>query len=127
MARRSTRKQRRLKKDAREHPAELDTPLAPEISAAVDEPTSLSGAWQVLGWVGAFIATTVAQKGLSAFWRSATGRKPPSNPADPSVDLTEAVTWVAGSAAVAALAKMLATRRATRYYLRSTSQPESRA
>ena len=50
----------------------------------------------------------------------ATGKNPPANPADPDVDMREAVAWAALSGTLIALARMLATRRAAKYYAKST-------
>lgn len=79
-----------------------------------------SRAWGVFGTVSALAGAAVAKKGMDAFWKTATGKKPPSNPADPDVDLKEAVAWAAVSGTVIALARMLASRRAASYYVKST-------
>ncbi|WP_370247596.1 DUF4235 domain-containing protein [Nocardioides sp.] len=76
--------------------------------------------WSLMAFGSALMAGTVAKKGLDAFWKSATGRKPPANPADPDVELAEAVAWAAASGTFVALAKMLAQRRAAGYYVKST-------
>jgi len=65
-------------------------------------------------------AAAVAKKGLNTSWRAATGKNPPSNPADPDVKMSEAVLWAAISGTLIAVARMLATRRAANYYARST-------
>jgi hypothetical protein len=76
--------------------------------------------WTLFSLVAALGGAAVAKKGLDTTWRAATGRKPPANPADPDVDVWEAVTWAVASGAFIAIAKMLATRKAAHYYLRST-------
>lgn len=76
--------------------------------------------WSVLAMGSALGAAAIAKKSLNTFWRSATGKNPPANPEDPDVDLWEAVVWAAVSGTVIGLARMLATRKAARYYLRST-------
>jgi hypothetical protein len=81
-----------------------------------------SKVWSVFSLVAALGAASVAKKGLDTSWRAATGKKPPVNPADPDVDVWEAVAWAAASGTFVALAKMLAQRRAAGYYLRSTGQ-----
>ena len=65
-------------------------------------------------------APTVAKKGLNTSWKAATGKNPPANPADPDVDLWEAVLWAAVSGTAVELARMLATRQAAKYYAEST-------
>ncbi|MDQ6526483.1 DUF4235 domain-containing protein [Nocardioides sp. LHD-245] len=79
-----------------------------------------SKVWSTFSLVAALGAAAVAKKGLDTSWRAATGKKPPVNPADPDVDVWEAVAWAAASGTFVALAKMLAQRRAANYYLRST-------
>ena len=79
-----------------------------------------SKAWSIFSLVSAVGAAAVAKKGLTTSWRAATGKNPPANPADPDVDIWEAVAWAAVSGTLVALARMLATRRAANYYARST-------
>lgn len=79
-----------------------------------------SKVWSVFSLVAALGAAALAKKGLDTSWRAATGKQPPANPADPDVDVWEAVAWAAASGTFVALAKMLAQRRAANYYLRST-------
>ena len=62
----------------------------------------------------------MARKSLTNAWQAATGKNPPANPADPDVDLWEAVLWAAVSGTAVQLARMLATRRAANYYAKST-------
>jgi thiazole synthase ThiGH ThiG subunit len=75
--------------------------------------------WTVLSLVSAFGAATVAKKALDTGWRAATGKHPPENPADPDVQMAEAVAWAVVSGTFVALARMLAQRRAATYYRRS--------
>lgn len=79
-----------------------------------------SKVWTVFSLVAALGAAAVAKKGLNTSWRAATGKNPPANPADPDVDVWEAVAWAAVSGTFIALARMLATRKAASYYARST-------
>ena len=81
-----------------------------------------SKVWSVFSLGAAVAAAAVAKKGLNTSWRLATGKNPPANPADPDVQLWEAVLWAAASGTFVALARMLATRRAAHYYQRSTGQ-----
>ena len=81
-----------------------------------------SKVWSVFSLGSALGAAALARKGLNTGWRVATGKKPPANPADPDVDLWEAVTWAAVSGTIIGLARMLATRRAANYYARSTGK-----
>ncbi len=79
-----------------------------------------SKTWSIFSLVAAVGAATVARKGLGAGWKAATGKTPPENPADPDVDVREAVAWAVASGTIVALARMLAQRRAANYYARST-------
>ncbi|WP_248581998.1 DUF4235 domain-containing protein [Nocardioides sp. InS609-2] len=76
--------------------------------------------WSVFSLVAALGAAAVAKKTLNTSWRAATGKNPPANPADPDVDLWEAVAWAAVSGTAIAIARMLATRKAANYYAKST-------
>lgn len=70
--------------------------------------------------VSALGAAAFAKKAIDKSWTIATGRKPPENPADPDVDIWEAVAWAVASGTAIGLARMIAQRRAASYYARST-------
>lgn len=76
--------------------------------------------WTVFSLGAALGAAAVAKKTIDKSWTVATGRKPPENPADPDVDIWEAVVWAIVSGTAVGLARMLAQRRAASYYARST-------
>ncbi|HET8602978.1 MAG TPA: DUF4235 domain-containing protein [Marmoricola sp.] len=76
--------------------------------------------WTVFSLVAALLGASVAKKFLTTSWKAATGKQPPANPADPDVDVWEAVMWAAASGTAVGIARMLAQRRAARYYVRST-------
>lgn len=67
-----------------------------------------SKVWSVFSLVAALGAATVARKALTTGWKAATGKQPPANPADPDVDMKEAVAWAVVSGTLVALARMLA-------------------
>lgn len=75
--------------------------------------------WTVFSLVSALGAAAIAKKALDTAWRAATGKHPPENPADPDVQMGEAVAWAVASGTFVALARMLAQRRAAHYYRRS--------
>ena len=81
---------------------------------------SSSKVWSVFSLLAAVSAAAVAKKTLDKTWRAATGKNPPANPADPDVDLWEAITWAAISGTFVAIARMLASRKAADYYTKST-------
>lgn len=81
-----------------------------------------SKVWSVFSLVAALGSAALAKKGLDTAWKAATGKRPPENPADPDIEVKEAVAWAVASGTFVALAKMLAQRRAANYYLKSTGQ-----
>lgn len=81
-----------------------------------------SKVWSIMSFVAAFGAAKLASKGLSTGWKAATGKTPPANPADPDVEVYEAIMWAAASGTFVALMRMLAQRRAANYYLKSTGE-----
>ncbi|WP_182526453.1 DUF4235 domain-containing protein [Nocardioides dongkuii] len=87
-----------------------------------------SKVWTVFSLVAAVGAAALAKKAADATWQVTTGKKPPENPADPDVEIGEAVAWAVVSGVLVGLARMLAQRRAASYYARSTGHlpPELR-
>lgn len=81
-----------------------------------------SKVWSVFSLVAALGGAAVARKALDKGWQVSTGKKPPENPADPDVEVWEAVAWAAATGAAVALARMFAQRRAAHYYLKSTGE-----
>ncbi len=79
-----------------------------------------SKVWSVFSLGAALGAATVTKKVLNTGWQKSTGKQPPANPADPDVDIWEAVAWAAVSGTLVQVARMLASRRAAHYYTRST-------
>ena len=76
--------------------------------------------WSVFSLVSAVGAAALAKKGLDKAWSIATGKQPPENPADPDVEIWEAVSWAVASGVAVGLARMFAQRKAATYYARST-------
>jgi hypothetical protein len=76
--------------------------------------------WTAFSLAAALGAAAVAKKTLNTSWKAATGKNPPANPADPDVDIWEAVLWATVSGTAIGIARMLATRKAAHYYARST-------
>lgn len=76
--------------------------------------------WTVFSLVSALAAAAAARKGLNTSWKAATGKNPPENPADPDVDIREAVAWAIVSGVSIGVARMLAQRKAASYYAKST-------
>jgi uncharacterized protein DUF4235 len=76
--------------------------------------------WTAFSVASALGAAALAKKAIDRTWTVATGKKPPENPADPDVEIWEAVSWAVVSGMAVGLARMLAQRRAASYYVRST-------
>jgi len=85
-----------------------------------ESPKDSSKVWSIFSLVAALFGATVARKSLTKAWQTATGKNPPANPADPDVDLWEAMLWATVSGTAVQIARMLATRRAANYYAKST-------
>lgn len=79
-----------------------------------------SKVWTVMSLAAGLVGATVARKTLTSTWRAATGKNPPANPADPDVDLWEAVLWAVASGTVVQVVRMLLSRKAADYYQKST-------
>src|SRR6195952_5962127 len=85
-----------------------------------DKHKDSSKVWSILSLVAALLGATVARKTLTSSWRAATGKNPPANPADPDVDLWEAVLWAVASGTAVQLVRMLLSRKAANSYKKST-------
>ncbi len=79
-------------------------------------------AWRIIGTGSAVLAAAAAQKGLSTAWKLTTGNEPPTIPEDPETSWREAVAWAIVSGAVLGVVRLVATRRAAHYYMRSTGE-----
>jgi hypothetical protein len=76
----------------------------------------------MIGTGSALAAGVAAARALDIVWATATGRKPPSTPDSPEIAQREALVWAAISGMAIGVAKTYATRRAARYWLRSTGE-----
>ncbi len=87
-----------------------------------------SKVWSIMSLVSVLGAAALTKKALNTSWKAATGKTPPANPADPDVDLREAVAFAVVSGALIGVARMAAARRAAGYYTKSTGHlpPELR-
>jgi hypothetical protein len=94
-------------------------PVEPAPDSARDKDSGKLG-YKILASLGAVAGTTVARKAVTASWKKATGKEPPANPEHPDVRWTEAASWAAASAAVIALAKLLAQRRVAATWQRAS-------
>lgn len=79
-------------------------------------------AWKLFDKGSTILAGVVAAQLSSLTWRAATGKKPPTSPRDPEVRLAEAVTWAALAGATIELSKIVISRKAVDYWVRSTGE-----
>jgi hypothetical protein len=96
-----------------------DTQTEPVVEPTADQNAGKLG-YKILAGVGAAVGTTVARKALDTGWKRATGKEPPSNPENPDVRWSEAVTWAVASAAIIAFVKLLAKRRVAATWQRAS-------
>ena len=69
-------------------------------------------AQNVAGLVSMLAATTVTKKALDRVWRLGSGGKtPPNDPADPDVQLREAVVWSVISGVAVSMVRLAMARR----------------
>jgi hypothetical protein len=56
-------------------------------------------------------ATAIAKKIADTTWKIGAGKEPPTDPADPDIELKEAVVWAIVSGAIISLVRMFISRR----------------
>src|SRR5438067_1468250 len=101
-------------------------PYARMIGTGDQEGALGTWAWRIIATASALLAAEVAQRGLSAAWRVATGEDPPTIPEDQETSWGEAISWALISGAVIGVARLVATRRAAQYYIRTVGElPEA--
>lgn len=80
-------------------------------------------AWKV-AVVGSSIVAVLGTKALlTAGWKAAMHTDPPTNPANPQTQWSEALTWTIATAATAAVAKVFAARAAASGWQKATGSP----
>ena len=78
--------------------------------------------WKVYGRVSSVVAGLAALRAVNLGWRVVTGRKAPATPENPDVAMAEAIVWAVVSGAAAQLAKIVVTRKAVNYWVRTTGE-----
>lgn len=68
--------------------------------------------WALVAGTAGTLGAQLAQRGLDAAWRRATGYEPPDDPTSREVDLLTALAWAAAAGAVVGIAQVLAHRGA---------------
>ena len=72
------------------------------------------------------IAMYLARRAVTMAWTRTTGKVPPTDPADPSVSLLEALSWAAIAGITVEAARLLATRATIRHPAVGAGDTESR-
>jgi hypothetical protein len=82
------------------------------------------GLAKVLGTVASIGAGYVVRKLVTAGWKRATGKEPPSDPQDPRVSIGEALSWAVVLGVTMETARLLAQRAAIRQFRRGRAAAE---
>lgn len=78
--------------------------------------------WRLYSRSASVLAAVSSAQAVNLVWRASLGRKAPASPENPEVTMREAVAWAIVSGSIAQLARIVATRRAVDYWVRSTGQ-----
>jgi hypothetical protein len=78
--------------------------------------------WALYVKSASVLAAVSSAQAVNLVWRASLGRKAPASPENPEVTMREAVAWAVISGSAAQLARIIATRRAVDYWVRSTGQ-----
>ena len=76
--------------------------------------------------LAAVAAGTVMRKVIERVWERAVGKAPPDEPESPTVHWAEAVGWAVVSGTSVAVARLLATRKATATWQRVSAESPTR-
>ncbi len=78
--------------------------------------------WKMYGKSASVLAAIASTQVVNLTWQAALRRKPPASPENPEVTMREAVIWAVISGSAAQVARIVATRKAVDYWVRSTGQ-----
>ena len=78
--------------------------------------------WTLYSRSASVLAAVSSAQAVNLVWRASLGRRAPASPENPEVTMREAVAWAIVSGSAAQLARVIATRRAVDYWVRSTGQ-----
>lgn len=78
--------------------------------------------WKLMTTGSSLAAGLVTAKALDATWKTATGHPGPAKAEHPELGTREAIAWAALSGMAIGVAKTVMTRRAARYWVRSTGR-----
>lgn len=77
--------------------------------------------WKVMGAGSAILGAAIGQRVVNTGWRVATGEAPPDDPSHPEdVSWQQALAFSAATGLVVSASRVLATRKAAKYYTRSS-------
>jgi len=76
--------------------------------------------WKVGATLAAVVAGIVTRQGLTAIWKAARKSDPPTNPANPGTQWSEAIAWTIASGIAVGVGRLLATRGAAAGWRRYT-------
>lgn len=72
--------------------------------------------WKALSTLAVVGAAAAARNAASAMWRKRTGHEPPTNPADPDTNWSEAIGWTLVTGALVGVARLVAHRGAAKVW-----------
>lgn len=78
--------------------------------------------WKMYGKSASVAAAIASTQVVNLTWQAALRRKPPASPENPEVTMREAIAWAVISGSAAQIARIVATRKAVDYWVRSTGQ-----
>ena len=78
--------------------------------------------WKMYGKSASVLAAIASTQVVNLTWQVALRRQPPASPENPEVTMREAVAWAVISGSAAQVARIVATRKAVDYWVRSTGQ-----
>lgn len=78
--------------------------------------------WKLVSTAAGVAAGVATRAAITRAWTMRTGQEPPSNPADPSVDWSQALAWSAGLGVGVGVARTLGQRGAVKAWTEATGQ-----
>lgn len=97
--------------------------LSVGLAKAAENDTVQNAAFSAMSALSAIAAGILTRKVLTKVWTKAAGREPPANPADPTVDWQEAVTWAAATGVGVGVGRVVGRRAAADVWERAAGEP----
>jgi len=76
--------------------------------------------WKVFSKATTVLSGVVTLRLTQSLWQAATHKKPPNSPEHPDIDAREAILWAVLAGVSAELVKVVLSRKAAQYWVRST-------